>query len=141
MYIGIEEVFMGGMVFAFGTVAWALIKLKSQFESEGSIPLRISDLDELTKLNQTYVRKDDCDVLEQVGEEISNVEQSLDLFPKNIVKLAEAQQHQTETLQQTLSSAGEQFQENLANLSASLREIESLLALVEEINQEKEVNE
>ena len=52
MYIGIEEVFIGGMAFAFGTVIWAYSKVKSQVASGDSIPLRISDLDELNNLNQ-----------------------------------------------------------------------------------------
>lgn len=141
MYIGIEEVFMVGMTFAFGTVVWAYAKVKSQFESEGSIPLRISDLDELDKLNQTYVRKDDCDVIEQAGEDISKLELALNRLPKKIAKLTEGQQHQTEVLLQTLLGAEQKFQENLLKLSASIVEVESLLGLVEEICKEKEVNE
>ncbi|MGB1985901.1 MAG: hypothetical protein ACPICB_00430 [Candidatus Poseidoniaceae archaeon] len=140
MYIGIEEVFIGGMAFALGTVIWAYSKVKSQVASGDSIPLRISDLDELNNLNQAYVRKDDYDVLEQVGDDIDKVERALNLLPKNVTALSERQQQQTETLRQTLSSGNTQFQANLAKLSAPLGELESLLEIVEEIAEEKEVN-
>ena len=140
MYIGIEEVFIGGMAFALGTVIWAYSKVKSQVASGDSIPLRISDLDELNNLNQAYVRKDDYDVLEQVGDDIDKVERALNLLPKNVTALSERQQQQTETLRQTLSSGNTQFQANLAKLSAPLGELESLLEIVEEIAEEKDVN-
>ena len=140
MYIGIEEVFIGGMAFALGTVVWAYSKVKSQVASGDTIPLRISDLDELNNLNQAYVRKDDYDVLEQVGDDIDKVERALNLLPKNVTALSERQQQQTETLRQTLSSGNTQFQANLAKLSAPLGELESLLEIVEEIAEEKEVN-
>lgn len=140
MYIGIEEVFIGGMAFALGTVVWAYSKVKSQVASGDSIPLRISDLDELNNLNQAYVRKDDYDVLEQVGDDIDKVERALNLLPKNVTSLSERQQQQTESLRQALSSGNTQFQANLAKLSAPLGELESLLEIVEEIAEEKEVN-
>ena len=140
MYIGIEEVFIGGMTFAFGTVIWAYNKVKLQFQSGDSIPLRISDLDELNNLNQTYVRKDDYDVLEQVGDDIAKVERALNLLPKNVTSLSERQQQQTESFRQALSSGNTQFQANLAKLSEPLGELESLLEIVEEITEEKEVN-
>ena len=139
MYIGIEEVFIGGMAFALGTVIWAYSKVKSQVASGDSIPLRISDLDELNNLNQAYVRKDDYDVLEQVGDDIDKVERALNLLPKNVTSLSERQQQQTETLRQALSSGNTQFQANLAKLSAPLGELESLLEIVEEIAEEKEM--
>lgn len=139
MYIGIEEVFIGGMAFALGTVIWAYSKVKSQVASGDSIPLRISDLDELNNLNQAYVRKDDYDVLEQVGDDIDKVERALNLLPKNVTALSERQQQQTETLRQALSSGNIQFQANLAKLSAPLGELESLLEIVEEIAEEKEM--
>jgi hypothetical protein len=139
MYIGIEEVFIGGMAFALGTVIWAYSKVKSQVASGDSIPLRISDLDELNNLNQAYVRKDDYDVLEQVGDDIDKVERALNLLPKNVTALSERQQQQTETLRQTLSSGNTQFQANLAKLSAPLGELESLLEIVEEIVEDKEM--
>ena len=139
MYIGIEEVFIGGMAFALGTVIWAYSKVKSQVASGDSIPLRISDLDELNNLNQAYVRKDDYDVLEQVGDDIDKVERALNLLPKNVTALSERQQQQTETLRQALSSGNTQFQANLAKLSAPLGELESLLEIVEEIAEEKEM--
>ena len=138
MYIGIEEVFIGGMAFALGTVVWAYSKVKSQVASGDSIPLRISDLDELNNLNQAYVRKDDYDVLEQVGDDIDKVERALNLLPKNVTALSERQQQQTETLRQALSSGNTQFQGNLAKLSAPLGELESLLEIVEEIVEDKE---
>ena len=100
MYIGIEEVFIGGMAFALGTVIWAYRKVKSQVASGDTIPLRISDLDELNNLNQAYVRKDDYDVLEQVGDDIDKVERALNLLPKNVRSLSERQQQQTESLRQ-----------------------------------------
>ena len=140
MYIGIEEVFIGGMAFALGTVIWAYSKVKSQVASGDTIPLRISDLDELNNLNQAYVRKEDYDVLEQVGDDIDKVERALNLLPKNVTALSERQQQQTENLRQTLSSGNTQFQANLAKLSAPLGELESLLEIVEEIAEEKEVN-
>lgn len=140
MYIGIEEVFIGGMAFALGTVIWAFSKVKSQVASGDTIPLRISDLDELNNLNQAYVRKDDYDVLEQVGDDIDKVERALNLLPKNVTALSERQQKQTDTLRQTLSSGNTQFQANLAKLSAPLGELESLLEIVEEIAEEKVVN-
>lgn len=139
MYIGIEEVFIGGMAFALGTVIWAYSKVKSQVASGDSIPLRISDLDELNNLNQAYVRKDDYDVLEQVGDDIDKVERALNLLPKNVTALSERQQQQTESLRQTLSSGNTQFQANLAKLSAPLGELESLLGIVEEIVEDKEM--
>ena len=139
MYIGIEEVFIGGMAFALGTVVWAYSKVKSQVASGDTIPLRISDLDELNNLNQAYVRKDDYDVLEQVGDDIDKVERALNLLPKNVTALSERQQQQTETLRQTLSSGNTQFQANLAKLSAPLGELESLLEIVEEIVEDKEM--
>lgn len=139
MYIGIEEVFIGGMAFALGTVVWAYSKVKSQVASGDSIPLRISDLDELNNLNQAYVRKDDYDVLEQVGDDIDKVERALNLLPKNVTALSERQQQQTETLRQALSSGNTQFQANLAKLSAPLGELESLLEIVEEIVEDKEM--
>ena len=139
MYIGIEEVFIGGMAFALGTVIWAYSKVKSQVASGDSIPLRISDLDELNNLNQAYVRKDDYDVLEQVGDDIDKVERALNLLPKNVTALSERQQQQTETLRQALSSGNTQFQANLAKLSAPLGELESLLEIVEEIVEDKEM--
>ena len=139
MYIGIEEVFIGGMAFALGTVIWAYSKVKSQVASGDSIPLRISDLDELNNLNQAYVRKDDYDVLEQVGDDIDKVERALNLLPKNVTSLSERQQQQTESLRQALSSGNTQFQANLAKLSAPLGELESLLEIVEEIAEEKEM--
>ena len=139
MYIGIEEVFIGGMAFALGTVIWAYSKVKSQVASGDTIPLRISDLDELNNLNQAYVRKDDYDVLEQVGDDIDKVERALNLLPKNVTALSELQQQQTETLRQTLSSSNTQFQANLAKLSAPLGELESLLEIVEEIVEDKEM--
>ena len=139
MYIGIEEVFIGGMAFALGTVIWAYSKVKSQVASGDTIPLRISDLDELNNLNQAYVRKDDYDVLEQVGDDIDKVERALNLLPKNVTALSERQQQQTETLRQTLSSGNTQFQANLAKLSAPLGELESLLEIVEEIVEDKEM--
>ncbi len=139
MYIGIEEVFIGGMAFALGTVIWAYSKVKSQVASGDTIPLRISDLDELNNLNQAYVRKDDYDVLEQVGDDIDKVERALNLLPKNVTALSERQQQQTETLRQTLSSGNTQFQANLAKLSAPLGELESLLEIVEEIIEDKEM--
>ena len=139
MYIGIEEVFIGGMAFALGTVIWAYSKVKSQVASGDTIPLRISDLDELNNLNQAYVRKDDYDVLEQVGDDIDKVERALNLLPKNVTALSERQQQQTETLRQTLSSGNTQFQANLAELSAPLGELESLLEIVEEIIEDKEM--
>ena len=37
MYIGIEEVFIGGMAFALGTVVWAYSKVKSQVASGDTI--------------------------------------------------------------------------------------------------------
>ena len=140
MYIGIEEVFIGGMAFALGTVIWAYSKVKSQVASGDSIPLRISDLDELNNLNQAYVRKDDCDVLEQVGDDIDKVERALNLLPKNVRSLSEHQQDQTESLRQSLSDGNTQFQANLAKLSEPLDELESLLEIVEEIAEEKDVN-
>jgi len=140
MYIGIEEVFIGGMAFALGTVIWAYSKVKSQIANGDSIPLRISDLDELNNLNQAYVRKDDYDVLEQVGDDIDKVESALNLLPKSVTALSERQQQQTETLRQALSSGNTQFQANLAKLSAPLGELESLLEIVEEIAEEKDVN-
>lgn len=140
MYIGIEEVFIGGMAFALGTVIWAYSKVKSQVASGDTIPLRISDLDELNNLNQAYVRKDDYDVLEQVGDDIDKVERALNLLPKNVTALSERQKQETETLRQTLSSGNTQFQANLDKLSAPLGELESLLEIVEEIAEEKEVN-
>ena len=139
MYIGIEEVFIGGMAFALGTVIWAYSKVKSQVASGDTIPLRISDLDELNNLNQAYVRKDDYDVLEQVGDDIDKVERALNLLPKNVTALSERQQQQTETLRQALSSGNTQFQANLAKLSAPLGELESLLEIVEEIVEDKEM--
>ena len=139
MYIGIEEVFIGGMAFALGTVVWAYSKVKSQVASGDSIPLRISDLDELNNLNQAYVRKDDYDVLEQVGDDIDKVERALNLLPKNVTSLSERQQQQTESLRQALSSGNTQFQANLAKLSAPLGELESLLEIVEEIVEDKEM--
>ena len=139
MYIGIEEVFIGGMAFALGTVIWAYSKVKSQVASGDSIPLRISDLDELNNLNQAYVRKEDYDVLEQVGDDIDKVERALNLLPKNVTALSERQQQQTETLRQALSSGNTQFQANLAKLSAPLGELESLLEIVEEIVEDKEM--
>lgn len=139
MYIGIEEVFIGGMAFALGTVVWAYSKVKSQVASGDTIPLRISDLDELNNLNQAYVRKDDYDVLEQVGDDIDKVERALNLLPKNVTALSERQQQQTETLRQALSSGNTQFQANLAKLSAPLGELESLLEIVEEIVEDKEM--
>ena len=139
MYIGIEEVFIGGMAFALGTVVWAYSKVKSQVASGDSIPLRISDLDELNNLNQAYVRKDDYDVLEQVGDDIDKVERALNLLPKNVTALSERQQQQTESLRQTLSSGNTQFQANLAKLSAPLGELESLLEIVEEIVENQEM--
>ena len=139
MYIGIEEVFIGGMAFALGTVIWAYSKVKSQVASGDTIPLRISDLDELNNLNQAYVRKDDYDVLEQVGDDIDKVERALNLLPKNVTSLSERQQQQTETLRQALSSGNTQFQANLAKLSAPLGELESLLEIVEEIVEDKEM--
>ena len=139
MYIGIEEVFIGGMAFALGTVIWAYSKVKSQVASGDSIPLRISDLDELNNLNQAYVRKDDYDVLEQVGDDIDKVERALNLLPKNVTALSERQQQQTETLRQALSSGNTQFQANLAKFSAPLGELESLLEIVEEIVEDKEM--
>ena len=139
MYIGIEEVFIGGMAFALGTVIWAYSKVKSQVASGDSIPLRISDLDELNNLNQAYVRKDDYDVLEQVGDDIDKVERALNLLPKNVTSLSERQQQQTESLRQALSSGNTQFQANLAKLSAPLGELESLLEIVEEIVEDKEM--
>ena len=139
MYIGIEEVFIGGMAFALGTVIWAFSKVKSQVASRDTIPLRISDLDELNNLNQAYVRKDDYDVLEQVGDDIDKVERALNLLPKNVTALSERQQKQADTLRQTLSSGNTQFQANLAKLSAPLGELESLLEIVEEIVEEKEM--
>tara|TARA_Y100000766_G_C18757524_1_gene531683 strand:- start:141 stop:566 length:426 start_codon:yes stop_codon:yes gene_type:complete len=139
MYIGIEEVFIGGMAFALGTVIWAYSKVKSQVASGDTIPLRISDLDELNNLNQAYVRKDDYDVLEQVGDDIDKVERALNLLPKNVTALSERQQQQTENLRQTLSSGNTQFQANLAKLSAPLGELESLLEIVEEIVEDKEM--
>ena len=139
MYIGIEEVFIGGMAFALGTVVWAYSKVKSQVASGDSIPLRISDLDELNNLNQAYVRKDDYDVLEQVGDDIDKVERALNLLPKNVTALAERQQQETETLRQTLSSGNTQFQASLAKLSAPLGELESLLEIVEEIVENQEM--
>ena len=140
MYIGIEEVFIGGMAFALGTVVWAYSKVKSQVASGDSIPLRISDLDELNNLNQAYVRKDDYDVLEQVGDDIDKVERALNLLPKSVNALSERQQQQTETLRRALSNGNTQFQANLAKLSAPLGELESLLEIVEEIAEEKDVN-
>ena len=140
MYIGIEEVFIGGMAFAFGTVIWAYNKVKLQFQSGDRIPLRISDLDELNNLNQTYVRTDDYDVLEQVGDDIAKVERALNLLPKNVTSLSERQQQQTESFRQALSSGNTQFQANLAKLSEPLGELESLLEIMEEITEEKEVN-
>ena len=140
MYIGIEEVFIGGMAFALGTVIWAYSKVKSQVASGDSIPLRISDLDELNNLNQAYVRKDDYDVLEQVGDDIDKVERALNLLPKSVNALSERQQQQTETLRRALSNGNTQFQANLAKLSAPLGELESLLEIVEEIAEEKDVN-
>ena len=139
MYIGIEEVFIGGMAFALGTVIWAYSKVKSQVASGDTIPLRISDLDELNNLNQAYVRKDDYDVLEQVGDDIDKVERALNLLPKNVTSLSERQQQQTESLRQALSSGNTQFQANLAKLSAPLSELESLLEIVEEIVEDKEM--
>lgn len=139
MYIGIEEVFIGGMAFALGTVIWAYSKVKSQVASGDTIPLRISDLDELNNLNQAYVRKDDYDVLEQVGDDIDKVERALNLLPKNVTSLSERQQQQTESLRQALSSGNTQFQANLAKLSAPLGELESLLEIVEEIVEDKEM--
>ena len=139
MYIGIEEVFIGGMAFALGTVIWAYSKVKSQVASGDTIPLRISDLDELNNLNQAYVRKEDYDVLEQVGDDIDKVERALNLLPKNVTALSERQQQQTENLRQTLSSGNTQFQANLAKLSAPLGELESLLEIVEEIVEDKEM--
>ena len=139
MYIGIEEVFIGGMAFALGTVIWAFSKVKSQVASGDTIPLRISDLDELNNLNQAYVRKDDYDVLEQVGDDIDKVERALNLLPKNVSSLSERQQQQTESLRQALSSGNTQFQANLAKLSAPLGELESLLEIVEEIVEDKEM--
>ena len=139
MYIGIEEVFIGGMAFALGTVIWAYSKVKSQVASGDSIPLRISDLDELNNLNQAYVRKDDYDVLEQVGDDIDKVERALNLLPKNVTSLSERQQQQTESLRQALSSGNTQFQANLAKLSEPLSELESLLEIVEEIVEDKEM--
>lgn len=139
MYIGIEEVFIGGMAFALGTVVWAYSKVKSQVASGDTIPLRISDLDELNNLNQAYVRKDDYDVLEQVGDDIDKVERALNLLPKNVTSLSERQQQQTESLRQALSSGNTQFQANLAKLSAPLGELESLLEIVEEIVEDKEM--
>jgi hypothetical protein len=139
MYIGIEEVFIGGMAFALGTVVWAYSKVKSQVASGDSIPLRISDLDELNNLNQAYVRKDDYDVLEQVGDDIDKVERALNLLPKNVTSLSERQQQQTESLRQALSSGNTQFQANLAKFSAPLGELESLLEIVEEIVEDKEM--
>ena len=139
MYIGIEEVFIGGMAFALGTVIWAYSKVKSQVASGDSIPLRISDLDELNNLNQAYVRKEDYDVLEQVGDDIDKVERALNLLPKNVTALSERQQQQTETLRQALSSGNTQFQANLAKLSAPLGELESLLEIVEEIVEDQEM--
>ena len=139
MYIGIEEVFIGGMAFALGTVIWAYSKVKSQVASGDTIPLRISDLDELNNLNQAYVRKDDYDVLEQVGDDIDKVERALNLLPKNVTALSERQQQQTETLRQALSSGNTQFQANLAKFSAPLGELESLLEIVEEIVEDKEM--
>jgi len=139
MYIGIEEVFIGGMAFALGTVVWAYSKVKSQVASGDSIPLRISDLDELNNLNQAYVRKEDYDVLEQVGDDIDKVERALNLLPKNVTALSERQQQQTESLRQTLSSGNTQFQANLAKLSAPLGELESLLEIVEEIVENQEM--
>ena len=140
MYIGIEEVFFGGMAFALGTVIWAYSKVKSQIANGDSIPLRISDLDELNNLNQAYVRKDDYDVLEQVGDDIDKVERALNLLPKSVTALSERQQQQTKNLRQALSSGNTQFQANLAKLSAPLGELESLLEIVEEIAEEKDVN-
>ena len=140
MYIGIEEVFIGGMAFALGTVIWAYSKVKSQIANGDSIPLRISDLDELNNLNQAYVRKDDYDVLEQVGDDIDKVERALNLLPKSVTALSERQQQQTKNLRQALSSGNTQFQANLAKLSAPLGELESLLEIVEEIAEEKDVN-
>ena len=140
MYIGIEEVFIGGMAFAFGTVIWAYNKVKLQFQSGDRIPLRISDLDELNNLNQTYVRKDDYETLEQVGGDVTKVERSLNLLPKNVASLSESHQQQTESLRQALSSGNAQFQATIAKLSTPLGELESLLEIVEEIVEEKEVN-
>ena len=140
MYIGIEEVFIGGMAFALGTVIWAYSKVKSQVTGGDNIPLRISDLDELNNLNQAYVRKDDYDVLEQVGDDIDKVKRALNLLPKNVTSLSERQQQQAESLRKALSSGNTQFQANLAKLSSPLGELESLLEIVEEITEEKEVN-